>query len=500
MEFFVKESSNKVRINNSNVVFAELVYLPSNGRIANIMQTRILTDYKLNLNCYSNDTINNLELNDLYLVSNGESLLIKSKKLNKEVRIITSHMFNFLNAPKLCKFLIELSNHRYANWSVFNWGILQLNEYLPRVKRNNTILSPQIWNFSLNNGSKNLSDKEILNAIEVWIKKWNIPRYVYLTFADLRLLIDLENKLHIKELINEVKKKEAFTIKEYIGDFEDRIVEGENGKHNMEFVVPVLRRKSNRSRLDESYNINNFNYSSDYDVKRQFHPGSECIYLKIYCNLESQDNFIIELLPFIRTLEANNFINKWFFIRYFDKDLGPHIRLRLFGENDVSMISNVFPLINKFCTKNIERKKIKDFSVHTYNREIERYGGMEFIEKAEELFHFDSEFSAKLLSFCENKQIDINLQDKRIIAVISIIYLVLTLEISYENIKKVLSANKINKSFYNEYQKNKSFLLKVINSNNNWTELQSFDGGEELVNILTENKDFLIKTAQVIDS
>ena len=63
-------------------------------------------------------------------------------------------------------------------------------------------------------------------------------------------------------------------------------------------------------------------------IKRNFYPGDEWLYFKIYGGIKTCDDLICgKLYTLMKKLKRDKIIDKWFFIRYSDPDF--HIRLRL---------------------------------------------------------------------------------------------------------------------------------------------------------------------------
>ena len=67
-------------------------------------------------------------------------------------------------------------------------------------------------------------------------------------------------------------------------------------------------------------------------MKRTFSLGSEWLYFKIYCGVKTADFILVDYLKeTIEQLLAQQYISKWFFIRYNDPDA--HLRLRFKIDN-----------------------------------------------------------------------------------------------------------------------------------------------------------------------
>lgn len=138
-------------------------------------------------------------------------------------------------------------------------------------------------------------------------------------------------------------------------------------------------------------------------MKRNFIPGSEWLYLKIYTGHKSADRVLTEhVYPVVLNLLDNKYIDKFFFIRYADPR--PHIRLRLFISNPDNY-SMVFKIFYSEISQCIDNSLISKITCDTYQRELERYG-KNTMEQAEHLFYIDSLAIIKLLSALENSNKD----------------------------------------------------------------------------------------------
>lgn len=136
--------------------------------------------------------------------------------------------------------------------------------------------------------------------------------------------------------------------------------------------------------------------------KRKFTPGVEWLYLKIYTGVKTADLILEEIIkPLAEYFLTNDFISKWFFIRY--NDPKPHLRIR-FCLNNIQNQVNVLNKINKEFQEFIKSGEISNYSIETYNREIERYG-QNTIKDAETLFYKNSEFTLLCLPYDDEDKI-----------------------------------------------------------------------------------------------
>ncbi|WP_282140968.1 lantibiotic dehydratase [Cytobacillus oceanisediminis] len=486
-------SHRKVMNQNPSIEYAEIVYIPPAGKSANVMQGYTPTKYELNLSSIEH-TGKSMDLQDLFLVAEPDRIVIYSKKLKKEIRFITSNMFNYSNAPRLCRFLLDITQNHYANWSVFNWQLSQFSNYLPRIRRGNVILYPQTWRFhkGIIDSNKEYRGLNIEESIRKWISIWNVPRFVYLTFSDLRLLVDLRNEIQLKEVVAEAKKKGQFELQEFIGDFQDRIVESVNGKHTMEAIFPLIRKKAP---LTNSIQLNNVKDATSFNEKRTIYPGEECLYVKLYGALNAQEEFISDhLLGFMNELEKQELIEKWFYIRYFDPE--PHIRLRMFGKPQV-LTESVYPVINSFIRDSIHKGYLKHYVIEPYEREIERYGGGILIDKVEEVFWRDSVVTGKMLSFLNHAE-DSLLTKKEILSMINIVDLLDSFGLTDEDIFHNISHSIKTKDYMEKYRIIKQEAVKLLNRKDDWSYLRKTQMGNELLAFFSYRKSVLNELAGLV--
>jgi thiopeptide-type bacteriocin biosynthesis protein len=103
--------------------------------------------------------------------------------------------------------------------------------------------------------------------------------------------------------------------------------------------------------------------------ERRFLPGSQWLYLKLYCTVQTADLLLLEVIrPFLQRHQAR--ISCWFFIRYADP--GPHLRLRVRAdEADVPQLLTAF---TRLLEGSVYRELVSAVQQDTYSRELERYG------------------------------------------------------------------------------------------------------------------------------
>jgi len=137
-------------------------------------------------------------------------------------------------------------------------------------------------------------------------------------------------------------------------------------------------------------------------MKRTFLLGDEWLYYKLYCGARMSSIILSETIaPLMMNLLSEEYIIKWFFIRYSDPEY--HLRLRM-HLTDINKINHVIIALNEVLTPYVEDDIIYKIQTDTYIRELERYGS-NTINLAEELFFHESIMLSQALDCIEDEEL-----------------------------------------------------------------------------------------------
>ena len=129
-------------------------------------------------------------------------------------------------------------------------------------------------------------------------------------------------------------------------------------------------------------------------MKKKYIPGSDWLYLKVYCNEPIGEVLLCNEIPrLLRYLIAHKYISKFFFVRF--KDPYFHLRLR-FLLTDIYNVAPVMHKVDAILSPLLKNHFIWDVQYDTYIREIERYHN-NLIEDTESLFYVDSMHILRML-------------------------------------------------------------------------------------------------------
>ncbi len=245
----VKDITQKEQELLPDVILAEIVYLPET-RNGNILYRPHIRDYEIPYMAYSDlpsrQTIN---ISDLMLSIQKGKLVIRSKKLNKEIvpRLTTAHNYSLSSMP-VYRFLCDMQ-HPLGRGSIsFYWGNLLQREFsfLPRLRYSNTILSPASWNIKVKEIEKYFKitgDEELITATTQFRNDRRIPRYVLLPDGDNELFVDWENVKSIRSLFSVIHKRQAVMFNEFLFEPENAVAKSNSGIYRNECLVAFYKNK-----------------------------------------------------------------------------------------------------------------------------------------------------------------------------------------------------------------------------------------------------------------
>ncbi|UZO81725.1 thiopeptide-type bacteriocin biosynthesis protein [Aquimarina sp. ERC-38] len=137
------------------------------------------------------------------------------------------------------------------------------------------------------------------------------------------------------------------------------------------------------------------------EIQRTFIPGDSWLYYKIYCGARSSDMILNEMVSVISDQAlAQDWIDRWFFIRYADPDTHIRVRFRLTNNN---FLEKVMTTVQSLILSYVEHEIVHKIQIDTYQRELERYSKFN-IEASELLFYKESEVILKAIREINNEE------------------------------------------------------------------------------------------------
>ncbi|MCP3802260.1 lantibiotic dehydratase [Allokutzneria sp. A3M-2-11 16] len=382
-----------------DLVFADLSYASPRGRNGNVAVHPQVRSYEICVNTApSVPEENQILLSDIVVGATVDRFYLRSRRLDKELRVTQGHMLNPSTAPNVCRFLLELSEDGFAPLADFDWGAATAFPHLPRVRRGRIVLSPARWHLFTHQFPED--GAEFAESLSRWRAEWRVPRHVFLAVFDNRLALDLEHPLCVAELHAELARarradqKRPVVLHELLPDFSQAWLSDVDGRgYFSEIVVPMLARTEESVRRKPVA----LDPPAHGAASRRRLAGDEWIYLKLYSALTQHDDIVGGPMPELAAaLRAEGVVDRWFFIRYADPY--PHLRFRLHVP-DPGAVPGVLARVLAWGKQVVEAGLANDIALSSYDVELERYGGPEAYDAVEATFEANSAVCAGLVRY-----------------------------------------------------------------------------------------------------
>lgn len=240
-----KEITKRERELKSDYILAEIIHLPE-ARIGNIIRRPSLREYEIP---YLATSVlpeeNQILVDDLYISLKNNRIVLRSKRLNKEVKPLLTNAHNYHNnALPVYHFFCDLHSQDTRTGLYFNWGgLTQIYKFLPRIEYKNIIISKAQWILSEKDiaslESMMNNEKEFLLQIEIWRSRRQIPQWIQWVKSDNTLPMNLENYDMAKLFIQTLKSEKSITIEEFLYNDHDDF--------KREFIFPLYKEKKEKS-------------------------------------------------------------------------------------------------------------------------------------------------------------------------------------------------------------------------------------------------------------
>lgn len=224
---------------NPDVILAEIVHLPD-ARVGNVIRRSTLRQYEIPYLAKSVlSKENQIYVDDLYISLQNNRLVLRSKRLNKEVKPYLTNAHNYYtNSLPVYNFLSDLYSQDIRTGLYFDWGDLShIYQFFPRVEYKNCILSKARWRINQKDIVllvNSINDKnQLLSSIANWRKKKQIPQWIQCVKSDNTLTLNLKNYDMVKLFLQTVNIEKTVIIEEYLYN--------ENDDFKREFIFPMYK-------------------------------------------------------------------------------------------------------------------------------------------------------------------------------------------------------------------------------------------------------------------
>lgn len=395
LDDFVRRHLREEEALDPKSVYAEVVYAPE-GRVGNIICRPVLRDYEIVYLARSGAPAEcQLPASDLLIsVGPDNRIRLRSQRLGREVvpRLTSAHAYMNQSLAPLYRLLTLMQSQNGSAIIRIDWGVTEDLEYLPRVRIGRVVIAKQRWRLS-SEELRRLDGRQCYQSfcvIQDIRRRRGLPRWIEFVQADNALAIDLDNPLSVDTLVHVALRAKSAVLREMYPSPSDLCVTGPEGLFFHEILIPFCSHK-HQAATQQAFRgpTAEGHVTVTPRVARSFPPASEWVYVKLYSGVSTQEELLIEWLPAIlRRLNESELISSWFYVRYADPK--HHLRLR-FRAARRSATRDLPHIVLEAIQPLVESGRIWKTQLDTYEREIERYGGIEGIQLAEQIFSADSD-------------------------------------------------------------------------------------------------------------
>jgi thiopeptide-type bacteriocin biosynthesis protein len=408
----------------SNALLVDVNYCTLGARYSNVAIAPNLRGHYISAN--SAPSVSGVEIpaTEICIGVKQDRFYARWTRTGQEIEARSNNLLNVTYAPEVIRFLLDIQNYGVPRPSPFDWGIVDSLTVLPRIKYKKTILVPARWRIYSLAATKALDQFE--KSLQLFRIEWNVPRFVQLSSSprdDNALFLDLDSPSD-QQLMFKMLKKSQYSnalLYEYVSV--DAWHSTSSGKFATEIVANFVRADFVNSKPRKIETLTNKPIQKT-DYLRL--PGSEWVYVQLDCSHELQEDVIRSAAEMARSLKSSGVLLEWFFLRYFDRF--PQLRLR-FHVNQQLLFDKGLPVICDWATKLVQTACSKSFSIQSYDREVERYGGQAAMNHIEQIFCMDSELVSDIFALTPS----LREANKMILAILTIDNLLNSFQISVED-------------------------------------------------------------------
>ncbi|MDR7209333.1 lantibiotic dehydratase family protein [Flavobacterium piscis] len=251
-----KEIIQKEEAYHADKILAEIVHVPQ-SRTGNILRRPALRNYEIAYLANSGvKKKNTIDLNDLFVSIKNDKIILRSKKLGKEIIPCLSNAHHFSNnnnnnnnnALPLYHFLGDLQSQNTKPIFSFSWGVLESHySCFPRVEYRGTILSKARWIINKEDITPflKLNNSEKFRIFSDWRINKGIPRFVNWINSDNTLLLDFQTETGMQLFLKSTQNKDKIILEEFLFAEGEPIVRNskEEGFTN-QFIVSFYKEQS----------------------------------------------------------------------------------------------------------------------------------------------------------------------------------------------------------------------------------------------------------------
>ena len=369
-------------------IVAEIVHMPE-GRVGNVVIRPVLSEFEiayLGSPGVAADRV--LSPRDLELSCAAGTVFLWHKPSGRQVvpRLSNAHNFdNALNLP-IYRFLGALGRQGepIVGWS---WGAIGSTlSWTPEITYQGVRLSRERWTLYPVEVKKIV--KEGIAALRVVQGQRGIPEQIRVVEGDNFLELDLRHNLDQQLFLDAARRRPSLQIERAPGTDKIVVHDQSSAPNANEIAIPLRA----PPRLGAVARRSLGGVAED---AKNWAPGSEWLYARIYCGSSTADEWIARHYPRFAQFASSAGGESPFFIRY--SEGGSHLRVRVKGKPEV-LWTDIRAYLEADLGELLESRAVSALEYGTYQPEYDRYGGTAGTGYCESIFALDSLATAQALA------------------------------------------------------------------------------------------------------
>ncbi|WP_405087566.1 lantibiotic dehydratase [Microbispora sp. NBC_01389] len=175
-------------------VAVQLSFPPRRPHNENVVRVPRLTPDVLSLSEHPDASA--ISIDDLAVTADAEQMYLVQRSTGRRVVPRIPHALDTsIQSPPLARFLAEVADARSAVFGPFDFGAARTLPYTPRVRYRRSVLAPARWILTLDDLPSTAGGDESNAALGSWRQRWRVPVRVVLCEGELRLPLDLDQRL-----------------------------------------------------------------------------------------------------------------------------------------------------------------------------------------------------------------------------------------------------------------------------------------------------------------
>ncbi|MBU5438433.1 lantibiotic dehydratase [Tissierella sp. MSJ-40] len=387
---------DETNLSEDEYILVESRELTVTGRSNNVTNRFKNHNYYLPIALTEENTSDQITIEDLLIgLSEERKLYIKSKSKNRICKVVADNMLNSAINSKMLSFLKEISNG-YEDKFIDRLYMLYDNNYVytPRINFEGITIHPRKWILT-HEMLESATFEKFKKSFEKCKHQYHIDKFIYLCEYDNRLILDLEREESMEIMYSSAKKNRELELCELEnGLFSGSIAKDKKGRNYVSemvfsFILNSEKKETAKANI-ENYVKDNLILQSENRIFPPFKDG--WIYIKLYGIGNREDEVLKSTYNILESL--NN--PKFFYLRYFDNE-GKHLRIRFKFSGEKEALEKML-VLNAWLWELQKKALINRWIFDVYQREINRYGGIDLIDGIEDLFNKDSVFTINILN------------------------------------------------------------------------------------------------------